>query len=190
MATVTSACVCRGHNIAGVTLPTHYECKSASLSVKLSVKTLLQGFIEFTDPKKNHPNDWEMIVYLLQQYGKHELQFTDVTSDDSGMYQCIAENRHGVIHANAELRVFGKLLHVRRRWKDKDPRLFLKSLKDHDLLWKPNNLRTDYFALHKYLPIPPQTFPYLAGTGINSLEIVFHESAPKYPMKLFTNKKM
>ncbi|TSK13409.1 Contactin-1a [Bagarius yarrelli] len=41
-----------------------------------------------------------------QMYGKHELRFTDLTSDDSGMYQCIAENRHGVIHANAELRVF------------------------------------------------------------------------------------
>ncbi|KAB5565801.1 hypothetical protein PHYPO_G00245680 [Pangasianodon hypophthalmus] len=41
-----------------------------------------------------------------QMYGKHELHFTDLTSDDSGMYQCIAENRHGVIHANAELRVF------------------------------------------------------------------------------------
>ncbi|KAL7858029.1 hypothetical protein AOLI_G00181310 [Acnodon oligacanthus] len=41
-----------------------------------------------------------------QMYGKHELRFTDMTFDDSGMYQCIAENRHGVIYANAELRVF------------------------------------------------------------------------------------
>ncbi|XP_007244394.3 contactin-1a [Astyanax mexicanus] len=41
-----------------------------------------------------------------QMYGMHELSFTDLTSDDSGMYQCIAENRHGVIYANAELRVF------------------------------------------------------------------------------------
>ncbi|XP_066523401.1 contactin-1a [Hoplias malabaricus] len=41
-----------------------------------------------------------------QMYGKHELRFTDLTFDDSGMYQCIAENRHGVIYANAELRVF------------------------------------------------------------------------------------
>ncbi|XP_035379424.1 contactin-1a isoform X2 [Electrophorus electricus] len=41
-----------------------------------------------------------------REYGKHELHFTDLTFDDSGMYQCIAENRHGVIYANAELRVF------------------------------------------------------------------------------------
>uniref|UniRef100_A0A3B3V3F9 Contactin 1 n=1 Tax=Poecilia latipinna TaxID=48699 RepID=A0A3B3V3F9_9TELE len=37
-----------------------------------------------------------------------ELRFSRLTSDDAGMYQCIAENRHGVIYANAELRVFAK----------------------------------------------------------------------------------
>ncbi|XP_077051819.1 contactin-1a-like [Siphateles boraxobius] len=36
----------------------------------------------------------------------HELRFTDLAFEDSGMYQCIAENRHGMIYANAELRVF------------------------------------------------------------------------------------
>ncbi|XP_016354902.1 contactin-1a-like, partial [Sinocyclocheilus anshuiensis] len=42
-----------------------------------------------------------------RMYAKnHELRFTDLTFDDSGMYQCIAENRHGTIYANAELRVF------------------------------------------------------------------------------------
>ncbi|XP_050956527.1 contactin-1a [Labeo rohita] len=42
-----------------------------------------------------------------RMYAKnHELRFTDLTFDDSGMYQCIAENRHGAIYANAELRVF------------------------------------------------------------------------------------
>ncbi|KAI4877290.1 hypothetical protein NFI96_011836, partial [Prochilodus magdalenae] len=41
-----------------------------------------------------------------EMYARHELRFTDLTPDDSGMYQCIAENRHGVIYANAELRVF------------------------------------------------------------------------------------
>ncbi|XP_060770609.1 contactin-1a [Neoarius graeffei] len=41
-----------------------------------------------------------------QKYGKQELRFTDLTFDDSGMYQCIAENHHGVIHANAELQIF------------------------------------------------------------------------------------
>ncbi|KAG7324106.1 hypothetical protein KOW79_012122 [Hemibagrus wyckioides] len=48
-------------------------------------------------------------VYFLkngQKLGRHESHFKDLTSDDSGMYQCIAENRHGVIQANAELRVF------------------------------------------------------------------------------------
>lgn len=36
----------------------------------------------------------------------HELRFIDLKFDDSGMYQCIAENRHGTIYANAELKVF------------------------------------------------------------------------------------
>ncbi|XP_069551350.1 contactin-1a isoform X1 [Brachyistius frenatus] len=35
-----------------------------------------------------------------------EMRFRSLTLDDSGMYQCIAENRHGVIYANTELRVF------------------------------------------------------------------------------------
>uniref|UniRef100_A0A6Q2WS02 Contactin 1 n=1 Tax=Esox lucius TaxID=8010 RepID=A0A6Q2WS02_ESOLU len=35
----------------------------------------------------------------------HNLTFSGLTFEDSGMYQCIAENRHGVIYANAELRV-------------------------------------------------------------------------------------
>uniref|UniRef100_A0A3B3SFI3 Contactin 1b n=1 Tax=Paramormyrops kingsleyae TaxID=1676925 RepID=A0A3B3SFI3_9TELE len=38
-------------------------------------------------------------------YGKGELKFSSLTFEDSGMYQCIAENRHGSIYANAELRV-------------------------------------------------------------------------------------
>lgn len=36
---------------------------------------------------------------------KKELKFKGLMFDDSGMYQCIAENRHGLIYANAELRV-------------------------------------------------------------------------------------
>lgn len=36
------------------------------------------------------------------------MKFSSLTFDDSGMYQCIAENHHGVIYANAELRVFGE----------------------------------------------------------------------------------
>ncbi|XP_058272536.1 contactin 1b isoform X3 [Hemibagrus wyckioides] len=38
-------------------------------------------------------------------YGKGELKFSSLTFDDSGMYQCIAENNWGTIYANAELRV-------------------------------------------------------------------------------------
>ncbi|KAM9376463.1 contactin-1a [Pholidichthys leucotaenia] len=41
-----------------------------------------------------------------QQVDRKEMRFGSLTFDDSGMYQCIAENRHGVIYANAELRVF------------------------------------------------------------------------------------
>uniref|UniRef100_A0AAR2JBK2 Contactin 1 n=1 Tax=Pygocentrus nattereri TaxID=42514 RepID=A0AAR2JBK2_PYGNA len=44
-------------------------------------------------------------IHFLKNGQMHELRFTDMTFDDSGMYQCIAENRHGVIYANAELQV-------------------------------------------------------------------------------------
>ncbi|XP_056243043.1 contactin-1a-like [Seriola aureovittata] len=37
---------------------------------------------------------------------RNEMRFSSLTFDDSGMYQCKAENHHGVIYANAELRVF------------------------------------------------------------------------------------
>ncbi|XP_053174684.1 contactin-1a-like [Scomber japonicus] len=37
---------------------------------------------------------------------KKEMSFKSLTFDDSGMYQCIAKNPHGVIYASAELRVF------------------------------------------------------------------------------------
>uniref|UniRef100_A0A3P8VQ00 Contactin 1b n=1 Tax=Cynoglossus semilaevis TaxID=244447 RepID=A0A3P8VQ00_CYNSE len=36
-------------------------------------------------------------------YGKGELKFSSLTQDDSGMYQCIAENYWGIKYANAEL---------------------------------------------------------------------------------------
>ncbi|KAJ8002672.1 hypothetical protein DPEC_G00161320 [Dallia pectoralis] len=38
-------------------------------------------------------------------YNEHALTFRHLTLEDSGMYQCIAENTHGAIYANAELRV-------------------------------------------------------------------------------------
>lgn len=39
-------------------------------------------------------------------FGRSDMTFSDLTFEDAGMYQCIAENRHGVIYATAELRVF------------------------------------------------------------------------------------
>ncbi|KAJ8373251.1 hypothetical protein AAFF_G00266980 [Aldrovandia affinis] len=50
---------------------------------------------------------WTYIRWLKNgySYGKGDLRFTSLTFEDSGMYQCIAENRHGIIYANAELRV-------------------------------------------------------------------------------------
>lgn len=36
------------------------------------------------------------------------LSISSLTLSDTGMYQCIAENRHGRVFANAELRVIGK----------------------------------------------------------------------------------
>lgn len=39
-------------------------------------------------------------------FGRRDMTFRNLTSEDAGMYQCIAENRHGVIYATAELRVF------------------------------------------------------------------------------------
>ncbi|KAK7891436.1 hypothetical protein WMY93_023399 [Mugilogobius chulae] len=37
---------------------------------------------------------------------RSDMTFSALTFEDAGMYQCIAENPHGVIYANAELRVF------------------------------------------------------------------------------------
>lgn len=50
-----------------------------------------------------------VLLCFHQLVKNHELGFKDLTFADSGMYQCIAENRHGTIYANAELKVFGKL---------------------------------------------------------------------------------
>lgn len=36
------------------------------------------------------------------------MKFSHLAFDDSGVYQCIAENNHGFIYASAELRVFGE----------------------------------------------------------------------------------
>lgn len=41
-----------------------------------------------------------------KKFVRSDMTFSKLTFEDAGMYQCIAENRHGVIYANAELRVF------------------------------------------------------------------------------------
>ncbi|CAL8359314.1 unnamed protein product [Lota lota] len=38
-------------------------------------------------------------------FHKKDMEFRGLTVQDSGMYQCIADNHHGVLYANAELRV-------------------------------------------------------------------------------------
>lgn len=45
---------------------------------------------------------------VLLQYGKGELKFSSLTFDDSGMYQCVAENYWGIKYANAQLQVIGE----------------------------------------------------------------------------------
>lgn len=37
-----------------------------------------------------------------------DLRFSKLSLEDSGMYQCVAENKHGTIYASAELAVQGK----------------------------------------------------------------------------------
>ncbi|KAJ7329753.1 hypothetical protein JRQ81_015927 [Phrynocephalus forsythii] len=38
-------------------------------------------------------------------YWKGDLRFSSLRNEDSGMYQCVAENMHGMIYSNAELKV-------------------------------------------------------------------------------------
>uniref|UniRef100_A0A8C0HRZ8 Contactin 4 n=1 Tax=Buteo japonicus TaxID=224669 RepID=A0A8C0HRZ8_9AVES len=45
---------------------------------------------------------------LLPQVEQGSLTITNVSLSDAGMYQCVAENRHGIIFASAELSVIGK----------------------------------------------------------------------------------
>lgn len=37
-----------------------------------------------------------------------DLRFSKLSLEDSGMYQCVAENKHGTIYASAELAVQGE----------------------------------------------------------------------------------
>lgn len=37
-----------------------------------------------------------------------DLRFSKLSLEDSGMYQCVAENKHGTVYASAELAVQGR----------------------------------------------------------------------------------
>lgn len=49
-------------------------------------------------------------VFLLQGQAEivnGELTIHKVQQTDSGMYQCVAENKYGAIYSNAELKILG-----------------------------------------------------------------------------------
>lgn len=75
-----------------------------------AIITLIMAICFVTELK--HYGKRCFIIYFVllctPQVDRKEMRFSSLTFDDSGMYQCIAENRHGVIYANAELRVFGE----------------------------------------------------------------------------------
>lgn len=48
------------------------------------------------------------VISFTLQYHKGELRLYDVTFENAGMYQCIAENAYGSIYANAELKILGQ----------------------------------------------------------------------------------
>lgn len=50
----------------------------------------------------------ELFCPFFLQIESKDVRFSSLTFDDSGMYQCIATNHHGVIYATAELHVFGE----------------------------------------------------------------------------------
>jgi len=67
------------------------------------------------------------------QLEQGSLTITNVSLSDAGMYQCVAENRHGVIFASAELSVIGKFAFLntanRPRPAKPSPRLVLPSFR-------------------------------------------------------------
>lgn len=56
-----------------------------------------------------------LLLYLFHSFPQGRVQIEqgsltirNVSLSDAGMYQCVAENRHGSIYASAELSVIGK----------------------------------------------------------------------------------
>ncbi|XP_030630760.1 contactin-1a [Chanos chanos] len=104
-----------------------YECEAVNSkgkdrhSARLIVEAAPEWLENISSSEANVNSDYTMscvasgiptpVVHWLKNgnvvvSNTSELKFTDLTFDDSGMYQCVAENKYGVIHANAELRVF------------------------------------------------------------------------------------
>ncbi|KAB0378542.1 hypothetical protein FD755_010120 [Muntiacus reevesi] len=101
-----------------------YECEAENNrgKDKHQARIYVQAFPEWVE----HINDTEVdigsdlywpcvatgkpiptIRWLKNGYSYHrgELRLYDVTFENAGMYQCIAENTHGAIYANAELKI-------------------------------------------------------------------------------------
>ncbi|XP_028286350.1 contactin-1a isoform X2 [Parambassis ranga] len=102
-----------------------YTCEAMNSRGKdfHSARLLVEAFPEWVEhissAEKNLGSDYTMsctasgkpkprIRWLKngEPVDRKEMQFSSLMFEDSGMYQCIAENHHGVIYANAELRVF------------------------------------------------------------------------------------
>lgn len=66
-----------------------------------------------SDIKDWHCNGYaQLFVFLPQgriQIENGALSISTLNLSDSGMYQCVAENKHGVIYSSAQLMVLGKL---------------------------------------------------------------------------------
>ncbi|KAJ8262276.1 hypothetical protein GJAV_G00164580 [Gymnothorax javanicus] len=101
-----------------------YECEAYNSKGKdrhkawLGVEAAPEWTLHITDMEKNIDSDLIMsceatgkpqpsIRWLKdgQLFGEGQLKFSRLRKEDSGIYQCIAENKHGIIYANAELHV-------------------------------------------------------------------------------------
>lgn len=79
---------------------------SSTYPVLVSSRTCQQ--LNFGFDVESQRKETVLKLRAFPQLDRKEMSFNSLTFDDSGMYQCVAENRHGVIYANAELRVFGE----------------------------------------------------------------------------------
>ncbi|XP_068579023.1 contactin-1a-like [Cebidichthys violaceus] len=102
-----------------------YQCEAVNSrgkdyhAARVSVEAFPEWVEHISSTEKDLSRDYTMsciasgipeprIHWLKNGQPSHrkEMRFSSLSFDDSGMYQCIAENHHGVIYANAELRVY------------------------------------------------------------------------------------